>query len=193
MLLLGVIGAALLSSLHRAPYAHMDDLPGNLHMLEPGRVYRSAQPDPDELETAIQVLGIRTVLNLRGNNRGQPWYEAESRLCARYGVDLLDRAMSSRSLPPVEFLREVLEDFRQARYPMLIHCNAGADRTGAISAVYRVAILGDHRERASEELSPEFLHFQPFTPCMDDLILRFDASPAGLAAYEVLATQPCSE
>jgi len=39
------------------------------------------------------------------------------------------------------------------RTPLLIHCQHGADRTGTLSAVYRVAVQGWSREEAIREMT----------------------------------------
>src|SRR5262249_3120056 len=51
----------------------------NWHELIPGRVYRCAQLDPDQLRRAVEQYGIRTVLNLRGCSPASDWYLGESR------------------------------------------------------------------------------------------------------------------
>jgi hypothetical protein len=38
------------------------------------------------------------------------------------------------------------------QYPMFIHCHAGKDRTGAMSAIYRMEVCGWTRNEAIEEM-----------------------------------------
>ena len=38
------------------------------------------------------------------------------------------------------------------QYPMFIHCHAGKDRTGAMSAIYRMQVCGWTRDEAIEEM-----------------------------------------
>jgi len=161
----------------------VDPVVPGFHVLEEEKAYRSAQPAAHELEAAIELLGIRTVVNLRGTNLDEPWYQAEAAVCEAAGVALVDHAMSARSLPSAELLEEITDTLLTARYPILIHCQGGADRTGAISAIYRMLIMGDDKADALAELSPAYFHFRAFTPCMDTLIELYEPGPEWLAQY----------
>jgi len=159
------------------------DLPANFHTIDPGMAYRSAQFDADQLTTAAELYGIRTVINLRGANPGELWYDEEIEVSEALGVNHVDHRMSAGELPSPEVLTTIVETLQTAEYPILIHCRAGADRTGAISAVYRMLMLGHDREDATAELCMCYLHFQFDTPCMDKLAEIFDPDPAWLAEY----------
>lgn len=61
---------ALLSAMH---LIHLQ-LTGNFHEVVPGELYRSAQLSAGDLVTYAREKDIRSVLNLRGADRGAPWY-----------------------------------------------------------------------------------------------------------------------
>ena len=46
-------------------------------------------------------------------------------------------------MPPPDSLRELLAAFDHADYPIMYHCQAGADRTGLVSVIY--ANLYEHQ------------------------------------------------
>ncbi len=158
-------------------------LPFNFHVLDEGRAYRSGQPTGEQLAWTIDTFDIRTVVNLRGSNVGKPWYDAEVAVCGAKGVVLANHRMSAQSLPPPDVLEAIIDTLLNAEYPILIHCQAGADRAGAISAIYRMLVLGHERSDALEELSPLFFHFRPFTPCMDTLAEWYEPGPEWLEEY----------
>ncbi len=166
----------------------------NFHTVDPGQAYRSGQPDAVGLKVAIGELGLRTVLNLRGEHPGTDWYDAEKAVCDEMGVTHVSYPMSASSLPPADLLGGILDTLQTANYPMLIHCQSGADRSGAVSALYRILILGhDKSVAAAEELTPLKLHFRFAKPCMDTLIEMFEPTPEWLADYaEVVDQTPCS-
>jgi len=164
-------------------------LPFNFHELDKDRAYRSGQAMPCQLANAIDGYGIRTVVNLRGANPGKPWYDAEVEVCAAKGVTLVDHPMSANSLPSGELLAAVTDTLLTAEYPILIHCRAGADRTGAISAIYRMLILGHEKSDALAELTPLYFHFREFTPCMDTLAELYEPGDAWLAEYAATVDQ----
>jgi protein tyrosine/serine phosphatase len=44
-------------------------LVGNVHVVEPGELYRSAQLNGASLDGVLKRYGIKTVINLRGEKR----------------------------------------------------------------------------------------------------------------------------
>ncbi len=168
-----------------------DDVPGteddvpifNFDVLDAGYAYRSGQPGPDGLQFAIERLGLRTVINLRGANPGKTWYDDEKAVNRQMGVTLVDLRMSAQSLPPADVMAGIVNALKTAEYPILIHCEAGADRTGAVAAIYRILILGQDKAQALKELSLATFHFSFLTPCMDRLVEVFEPTEDWLTWY----------
>jgi hypothetical protein len=106
---------------------------GNVHALLPGRVYRCAQQSPDGLRRLIERHGIRTVVNLRGCCEGFAWYEDECRVTQELDVAQEDVCMSAGRLPSPQAVRRLIEVLDRSRYPLLLHCRRGSDRTGLAS------------------------------------------------------------
>jgi hypothetical protein len=108
---------------------------GNVHVVVPGRVYRCGQPSPAALARLIRTHRVRTVINLRGCSNPFPWYLDECRVTARLDVAQEDVCFSAGRLPAVHELRRLLEVLDRCEYPILFHCQRGADRTGLTAAV----------------------------------------------------------
>lgn len=159
-----------------------DRLP-NFHAIEEGQAYRSAQLDAEQLERAFREYDIKTVINLRGANPDMAWYQTEAATCTRHRVRLINHGMSSEKLPAPDELRALLNTLHEADRPILIHCAGGADRSGAVAALYRMAIMGDPKEHAREELSVKYLHMPGHGEAMDELIERFDPEDRNLDHY----------
>lgn len=103
----------------------------NFHVVEPGRAYRSAQPCADDLRSWIDAYGIRTIVQVRGGS------DAEiAALVEQEGVHVVRVPLSARAFPSAEQLVALWDAFAAAEEPLLIHCRAGADRTGLASAIY---------------------------------------------------------
>ncbi|MCS6975697.1 MAG: tyrosine-protein phosphatase [Gemmatales bacterium] len=115
----------------------------NLHPVVSEAVYRSAQLDEGDLERVVQQHNIRSVLNLRGSCPGFAWYENETRILKRLGVQQYDVALSSGMVPGTEQLRELLDILDTAQRPLLIHCRRGSDRTGLVAAMC-LLVEADH-------------------------------------------------
>lgn len=145
----------------------------NFRVIADGQAYRSAQLDPESLKLVFQTYGIRTVINLRGENDDTLWYRNERAVAEAAGVTLINIRMSAARLPSRETLLLLYDTFQTAEYPILIHCQSGADRTGAAAAIWRMVVAGEPREVAREELSPCYGHFVTRYPAMDELIRVF--------------------
>jgi len=125
----------------------------NFACVEPGMAYRSAQMSPSRLAEAIDTYQIRSILNLRGSPSAADWYDdeiaiAQGRFVRHYSVGL-----NAASLPSADKLLQVLDILRDADKPILIHCKAGADRTGLVAALYRISQGRESVDTASDELT----------------------------------------
>ncbi len=144
---------------------------GNFHEVEAGRYYRSAQLAPADLDRVIHRYGIRSILNLRGNNAGTAWYDGEVVTSRADGVVHLDYAISAKRPVSVTQMKEILAILHDAPKPVLVHCQGGSDRTGLVTALYRLS-RGAEPATASQALS--FWHYGHFpylgskTRAMDD-------------------------
>lgn len=121
-------------------------------------VIRARQPTISSLEKLLYNDNIRSILNLRGENTGKEWYDNEFRFVQENNLDLLSVGLSTSSFPPKEKLIRILDYFENTEYPLLIHCRAGADRTGFASALYRHVMLDEPIEEAKKSLSMRHGH-----------------------------------
>jgi protein tyrosine/serine phosphatase len=136
----------------------------NFHEIDPGKVYRSAQLDEEQLIEAITKVGIKTVINLRGFNPNDDWYKTEKSVTTRFGVEQIDIPMSAGRLPHRRDLLRLLEAFEKAERPILVHCKAGADRTGEAMAIYQMLYMGKSKDEALEMLTTQYNHYSAFKP-----------------------------
>jgi protein tyrosine/serine phosphatase len=127
---------------HWAEPIELDGVP-NLHRIS-DHLYRSEQPTSEGFRN-LEKLGIRTVINLRYfNDDGK---EAEGTGLRLERVKILTWRAGDRHV--IEVMRMLR---RQENGPFLIHCQHGADRTGLMSAMYRVLEQNWTREDALAEL-----------------------------------------
>ncbi|WZP00723.1 tyrosine-protein phosphatase [Isosphaeraceae bacterium EP7] len=132
---------------------------GNFGVVDPGVVYRSAQPmGRARWEGLVAERGIASVLNLRGGSRGDAWYVDEVDTTRAAGVDLYDLPMGATRRPSREELLTMVDVLERCRYPLLIHCKSGSDRTGLASALYLMVRRGVPPELASESFTVKYGH-----------------------------------
>lgn len=131
---------------------------GNFHTIVAGEAYRSAQPTRNDLERYSKLYGIKSVINLRGWNPNDSWYNEEVAASMVLGITHIDfRMKAARELTNEQAL-ELIKVMRDAPKPVLIHCNAGADRSGLASALYVAGVAGGSEWEADYQLSLRYGH-----------------------------------
>lgn len=124
---------------------------GNFHVVDPGHYYRCGQLSADGFRDVIEDYGVRTVIRLRGGTPGTDGFEATHTPAKEAGAAFVHIPMTARAMPPKAVLVNLWEAFETAERPILVHCKAGADRTGLASAIYVLHQTGDLRA-AREQL-----------------------------------------
>ncbi len=129
-------------------------------------LWRGAQPTREGM-LELAKMHVRTVIDLRA-------YHSDEPLLA--GTDLaLVRIPVHTGRPTVaqvaEFLRVIADERRR---PIFVHCQHGADRTGLMMAMYRVAVLGWAKERAIAEMRDGGFGFHAVWRNLVEFILRVD-------------------
>ncbi|MCS6866020.1 MAG: tyrosine-protein phosphatase [Gemmataceae bacterium] len=130
----------------------------NAHTVIPGRVYRTAQLSPGQLEAFIAEKGIRTVINLRGVGLTMPWYWNECRVTHAANVNQEDITLSAKRLPAPAEVQRLIDVLDHTEYPLVIHCQRGADRTGLAATIVRLLFTPDTLAAARRQLSPRYAH-----------------------------------
>jgi protein tyrosine phosphatase (PTP) superfamily phosphohydrolase (DUF442 family) len=127
----------------------------NFRTVEPHGFYGSRQMGAKALEASIGKYGIQTVVNLRGVNAGQPWYEDEVAVCRRLGVVHEDFSWSKNQLPEPESLARFVDMVESGKRPFLAHCEGGTHRTGVAAACY-LLLKGADIATARKQFGPLF-------------------------------------
>lgn len=151
-------------------------------------VWRAAQPLPHQIAVA-KHLGVRTIVNLRGQENTTYVYEREA--CRRAGLKLVDFRVKSRNAPTLDELRGARDLFQAVEYPIMMHCKSGADRVGLMSVLYRHLHDGVPMTEAVKQLSLRYGHIaQANTGIIDFFFERYIAANAKrpIAFYDWVET-----
>lgn len=124
----------------------------NFHVVVAGQVYRSSRMSPAVLARVIQSHDIKSVLSLIG------FSQAESNAVRAVDAHYFDVSISDRHEVSGEKLNKIIAVLRDAPKPLLIHCKAGADRTGLAAALYCYVVKGEPAAAADEELTLRYGH-----------------------------------
>ncbi|MBF0606837.1 MAG: tyrosine-protein phosphatase [Candidatus Magnetobacterium sp. LHC-1] len=134
---------------------------GNFHAITPGKAYRSAQLNQEQLHYYTGKYKIASILNLRGKNPGMQWYVDELNFSNTHNIAHYDVALSSSREPAATDVATLMRIFDQAPRPILIHCWGGSDRSGLVSAMWKVAVENEPKAQAKLQLSILYGHL-PF-------------------------------
>jgi undecaprenyl-diphosphatase len=148
---------------------------GNFHPITRGEAYRSARLDGDKLEYYIEKYNIKSILNLLGEDPQKPWYREELQVCAQHNIKHYDVSLSASHEPTEENARKLVEIFKTAPRPVLIHCKGGSDRSGLVAAMWKVTVDKAPKSEARKQLSILYGHF-PIgkTAAMDHFLAHWD-------------------
>lgn len=150
----------------------------NQHVVAAGCVYRTAQLNEQQLRQYIAKKQIRTLINLRGRPISD-WYIPECACSQDLGISQEDITTSANRLPSPTEIRRLIDVFDQAEYPILIHCQQGADRTGLASTAWQLLYTDATYESARRQCSPRYGHFRLMTTANMDIF--FDMYEAWLS------------
>ena len=130
----------------------------NFHEVIAGELYRSAQLRPVDIKKYAGAYHIRSIINLRGANPDAKWYRDEVAEAARLGITHIDFAISSRKMVTRAESLQLIALMRNAPKPLLIHCEAGANRTSLATALYLAAIKKRNEFESELQLSLIYGH-----------------------------------
>ncbi len=139
---------------------------------------RMAQPSQRDLEKTLEKDEIRSIVCLRDHNPGKEWYDIEYAFAEENDLDLYAVRLSTGRLPTREQLGDLIDIYHTANYPILVHCQAGADRTGFAAVVYRLVILEEPLDDALDSFSVWHGHVKRNTP-LDQLFDFYEEEADG--------------
>jgi protein tyrosine/serine phosphatase len=126
-------------------WAQRIDLPGlpNYHKVSEN-LYRGAQPTALGIEQ-LSKLGIKTIINLRSAHSDRDELD-DTRLVYEH---LNMTTLGPENEDIVRFLQIVTDS---NNIPVFVHCKHGADRTGTMCAIYRIAVQNWSKDEAIAEM-----------------------------------------
>jgi protein tyrosine/serine phosphatase len=138
----------------------------NLYRVD-AHVYRSAQPSAAGMRE-LEKLGIKTVLCLRD-------FHDDVDEARGTGLTLVRIELNAWHSDEAELARALRVLVDPAAWPVLVHCQHGADRTGLVSALYRITVQGWDRERAIDEMTRGGFGFHSLWKGIPRFVRKVDA------------------
>ena len=141
-----LVSAVFSAGVSRADCADVQKAPECLprfYQVAPG-VYRGGQPKDGGFEL-LKQRGVKTIINLRDEHDERERVEALGFHYVYLPMDARDEI----SAGTIQTFLDTVSD--PARQPVFIHCQRGADRTGFMVGLYRIAKQGWSAEKAYDE------------------------------------------
>jgi protein tyrosine phosphatase (PTP) superfamily phosphohydrolase (DUF442 family) len=117
----------------------------NLYRIS-GELYRGDQPSSEGMQNLKNNLRLKTIINLRSFHSDRDEI-GDTGLAYEH---IYMKAWHPEEEDVVRFLKIVTDP---QRAPVLVHCQHGADRTGTMIAVYRIAVQGWSKTEAIREMT----------------------------------------
>jgi len=121
----------------------------NFYTIRQGVLYRSGQPRAVGLEF-VKLYGIRTLINLRKpDSKGT---SEEKAFAAEKGLNFYNFSIGSTHEEIDHTVKRFLAIAAdKSQWPILVHCSRGKERSGVLSAIYRIEYDHWSNEEALEE------------------------------------------
>ncbi len=118
-------------------------------------LYRGGQPDALAVKALIKQ-GCRTIISLRWNSKA---IKAERLLAQEHNLNFYSIPLTYWILPTrkeIDHFLSILDD--ENNWPIYLHCLHGRDRTGMLTAIYRMARENWSADKAYAEMKDNGFH-----------------------------------
>jgi len=116
-------------------------IPRNFGVVEQGRIYRSGQISATLIKKTLANHNIRVIIDL--TDHSDPDKLAEEKVAAELNIKILKFPMRGNGVGDVNDYADAviaIADAEKQNLPVLVHCAAGAARTGGVIATYRLLV-----------------------------------------------------
>ncbi|MEN9723127.1 MAG: hypothetical protein RJB38_1113 [Pseudomonadota bacterium] len=143
--------------------------------VEEAKIFRGSQPETREDFEFLRSIGVRTILNLRTN---QKLVARHREMAQELGLQTVNIPVGSFFEPKAKVIAQVQAALKDpSLQPIFVHCRHGKDRTGLMVGLYRTAEQGWTQKEAHEEMLD--LGFNPWLIGLEKAFWKYSAPPRG--------------
>ena len=120
-------------------------IPKKFGVVKAGSIYRSGQISQYLIADVLEKHNIEVIVDLNLKKADDPDQDAEAAAAEKLGIDILRFPMDGYGVGSIENYAGAVAAVDRAvkeNKPVLVHCNAGAQRTGGVIATYRLLVEG---------------------------------------------------
>eukprot|EP00913_Durusdinium_trenchii_P005871 g5483.t1 len=167
-----IVGVVALGVLAWIQVLQPNLFPKNFGVVREGQLYRAGVLTPRAFQKIVHEHGVRTVVDLGANHPGSPGELREQSALDALGVERVSlRLFGDAQGDPNEYVRALRVMTDSQRGPVLVHCAAGAQRTGAAVAFYRMLIEGTSLDDAMAE-AQQYRHDPQDNPHLREMLVK---------------------
>ncbi|MGA2322808.1 MAG: tyrosine-protein phosphatase [Sedimentisphaerales bacterium] len=118
-------------------------IPKRFGVVEQGRIYRSGQLSAPLVKKVLADHNIRVIVDLTNDDPKNQDQQAEKKAAAELNIKVLRFPMSGKGTGDVNDYASAVAAIANAEkqnLPVLVHCAAGAQRTGGVIAMFRLLV-----------------------------------------------------
>jgi protein-tyrosine phosphatase len=139
-------------------------IPKRWGVVEEGKIYRSGQLSAALVKKTLAKYNIAVIVNLTVENFDDKDQEAEKQAAEELGIDVFRFPLKGNGTGDIKNYAGAIAaivDARKNGKPVLVHCAAGAQRTGGVIACYRMLVEKKPPSLAYAELLRYGWHDEP--------------------------------
>ena len=118
-------------------------VPKRFGVVVPGHIYRSGQISAPLVKKILTKYNIRVIVDLTSADPNDPDKQAEKQAAAELNIKVLRFTMSGNGTGDINDYADAviaIANAEKQNLPVLVHCTAGAQRTGGVIAAYRLLV-----------------------------------------------------
>jgi len=118
-------------------------IPKRFGVVKEGQIYRSGQLSSSLVKRILLKYKIGVIVSLSGDSSGDVDKDAERQAAAELGIERLIFPLSGNGTGDINNYAKAVAAICEAQKkqkPVLVHCAAGAQRTGGVIAAYRLLV-----------------------------------------------------
>ena len=122
----------------------------------PGKIYRSGQLSATVIKRTLMRHQIRVIVDLTAVDATNPFQQTEARVAKELHIQHCRFPLRGDGTGDIHQYVDAVVAIRKATReskPVLVHCGAGAQRTGGVVAVYRLLIEGRPIDEVVQEMT----------------------------------------
>jgi len=140
--------------------SHIEDyvIAKNFGVVEEGWIYRSGQISSSLIRKILVKHNIKAIITLAGDSSSNVDQAAERQVAQELGIERDIFSLRGDGTGDIETYANIIATMceeRKEKEPVLVHCVAGAQRTGGIIAAYRLII----EQRDTDYIRKEMEHY----------------------------------